>query len=281
LFRKGRAVILTTFGSPAEEAGLLSRDSILEVNGEPILDGAGFIRDIVRGPEGSSMDLTAQTPGQGPRQVTLNRRRISGPTPVPYRLLTTSRKRRSVYFGGDAQRRTIGDQVGQAIQISAKPGRTDSRQPAEHRGADTTTQRVGPIYAGTLGAFVSRSGERPLVVDGSDVDGSQDLPLTVLVGPGTVSYGEVLSGVLHDIGRAYLIGETSEGNVESLWGYDFEDGSRAWLAQESFRPLNNPGQNWEQTGIVPDLVVPFEWDEDTLDTDPVVISSLEFFDDLE
>ena len=43
-------------------------------------------------------------------------------------------------------------------------------------------------------------------------------PLVVLVGPDTVSFGEVFSGILKDQGRATLIGETTDGNVEILGG---------------------------------------------------------------
>jgi C-terminal processing protease CtpA/Prc len=84
--------------------------------------------------------------------------------------------------------------------------------------------------------------------------------------------------VLQDLGRAYLIGEQTEGNVEILYIYEFTDGSRAWIAHDSFRPLNHPEQDWEKTGIVPDLVVPSQWDQVTLQTDPAVQAALEYFD---
>ena len=104
------------------------------------------------------------------------------------------------------------------------------------------------------------------------------MPLVVLVSLDTVSYGEVFAGVLQDIGRAYLIGETTGGNVETLWGYDFEDGSRAWIAHESFQPLNHPDQNWEETGIIPNLTILANWDEYTTQTDPRVKAALDYFD---
>jgi hypothetical protein len=77
-----------------------------------------------------------------------------------------------------------------------------------------------------------------------------------------------------------LIGETTGGNVELLWGYDFEDGSRAWIAHETFRPKNHPDQVWEDTGIIPDLEAPSEWDLVTLETDPAVKAALEYLDTL-
>ncbi len=64
---RDRAVILSVFpGSPAEAAGLHPRDSILSVDGTPILDEFGFLRDIVRGPEGTTIDLSVQPPGKDP-----------------------------------------------------------------------------------------------------------------------------------------------------------------------------------------------------------------------
>jgi len=84
--------------------------------------------------------------------------------------------------------------------------------------------------------------------------------------------------VLQDTGRAYIIGETTDGNVETLWGYSFEDGSRVWLARESFRPLNDSQTNWELTGIIPDQIVLANWDEYTLENDPLIVNALDYLD---
>jgi C-terminal processing protease CtpA/Prc len=102
--------------------------------------------------------------------------------------------------------------------------------------------------------------------------------VVVLVGKNTVSYGEIFSGILKDSARATLIGETTDGNVETLWGYDFDDGSRAWIAHESFRPFNHPEENWEELGIVPDQVIAGSFYDYTLETDPAVLAALAHFD---
>ena len=102
-------------------------------------------------------------------------------------------------------------------------------------------------------------GNRPLTVRPQDVSGSQSMKLVVLVGPDTASFAEIFAGILSDLGRAYLIGSPTLGNVETLWGYDFSDGSRAWIAHDTFRPLNNPDQAWEQTGVIPDQVILAPW----------------------
>ena len=147
-------------------------------------------------------------------------------------------------------------------------------------GADTVLRPILSYFTkGIAGYFISREGERALNLRrGEDILGSQEIPLVVLVGAGTASFGEVFSGVLKDLGRAYLIGVTTGGNVEVLSGYDFEDGSRAWIAHESFRPLNHPDQDWETNGIIPDQTVLAHWDEYTIANDPLVLAALKHFD---
>ena len=125
---------------------------------------------------------------------------------------------------------------------------------------------------------MTRDDKEALVVDGRNIAGSQQVPLVVLVGDGTASYGEIFSGILKDTQRAYLIGKTTAGNVEILYVYDFSDGSRAWIAHDRFQALNHPDQNWEETGIIPNLTVDSNWDQVTLQTDPAITAALEHFD---
>jgi C-terminal processing protease CtpA/Prc len=169
---------------------------------------------------------------------------------------------------------TIDRQVGEALQALGEGGRLDGLiidNRFNNGGINTVTaDTLGYFASGVVGYFVNRQGDHGFNVFGRDINGSLDLPLAVLVGPDTASFGEIFSGVLQDLGRASIVGETTNGNVEVLWGYDFEDGSRLWLAHDTFRPLNNPDLDWEQTGIIPDVIATGAWDEYTLETDPVV-----------
>lgn len=282
--RQRVTIILVFPGSPAEAAGLSAHDSILEVDGQPIFDGEVFHRELLRGRVGSKVELTVQTPGQGPRQVSLSRERVTGAVPVPFTELSSSTGKRIGYillatFADE----TIDDQVGKALQALSEEGKLDglildNRQ--NGGGSDYVARGVLSYFTrGVVGYFFDRRQERRVVnIVGRDIHGSQDVPLVVLVGPDTVSFGEIFSGVLQDKGRAYLIGETTEGNIELLWGYDFEDGSRAWIAHESFRPRNHPDQDWEKTGIIPDREVISNWDEVSLETDPAIQAALEYLE---
>src|SRR5574341_1252867 len=83
----------------------------------------------------------------------------------------------------------------------------------------------------------------------------------------TVSFGEIFSGALQDTGRAKIVGQTTLGNVETLHGYTFDDGSRAWIAEERFDPLVSHA-DWEKDGIKPDVEAYADWDTFTFENDP-------------
>jgi len=274
------AVILSVFhDSPAEAAGLQPRDSIISVDGTSILDEDGFLRDIVRGPEGTTINLMVETPGENPREIAVTRHRITGAVPVVYKVITTSEGKRIGYIllvtFDDS---TVDDQVAAALhQMIAKAPLDglilDNRM--NEGGSSTVLEPVlGYFVGGNLGYFINRKEERSLQIKLTDIKGSSQVPLVVLIGSGTASFGEIFAGVLHDMERAYLIGKTTDGNVEILWGYELEDGSKIWLANETFRPLNHPDQNWEKTGIIPDSDISGDFDEFSLETDPVVSAAI-------
>jgi carboxyl-terminal processing protease len=281
---RNRAVILSVFtGSPAEAAGLQPRDAIISVDGTPILDEEGYLRNIVRGPEGTTITLVVQTPEQEERQISVTRQRITGAVPVPYSVFTTQAGLRIGYIlmvtFDDS---TVDEQVGEALQIMTAEGPLDGLILDNRMNGGGSSTVVEPILGyfsgGVMGHYYSRQDERPLTIRANDINGSQEVPLVVLVGSGTVSFGEVFAGVLQDSERAYIIGTTTDGNVELLWGYDFDDGSQMWLASETFRPSYHPEQDWEANGIIPDETVPGEFDENTLENDPPVIAAISYFE---
>jgi carboxyl-terminal processing protease len=270
LFDKGYAVLLQVFpDSPAEQAGLLPHDRILAVDGVPTVDERGYDHlDLLVGPSGSGVRITVQTPGHEPREVVVTRAHIQTQLLVDaYRLPEVDIGYVMIPTFWDE---TVADRVRQALKGLMADGElqgliVDMR--INGGGLDTALRDTLSIFtSGDLGAFVSRDSERPLVVEADPVGNSQELPLVILVGRETESFGEIFSGVLQESGRAWLVGRTTEGNVETLWRADFEDGSRAWIASETFLPPS--GTDWEESGIVPDVEIPLDWDEFTSRDDP-------------
>jgi carboxyl-terminal processing protease len=275
------SIVLVFPGSPAEEAGLKAHDNILAVDGQPLFDEQGNRKNLLRGPEGTTITLTVQTPGQEVRQVQITRREVLTEMPVPHQVVSTPAGKRIGYLMIPTFNETdIDKRVAQAIQEMATSAPLDGLIiDNRHNGGGRDTimlNTLGYFVSGEAGYFVNRGQSQPITVQGSDVSGSLGLPLVVLVGDGTASFGEVFSGILKDLGRATIVGTQTDGNVELLGVYDFIDGSRAWIATATFRPLNNPDQDWEKTGITPDIIVSSQWDEVTFENDPVIQEALRF-----
>lgn len=134
---------------------------------------------------------------------------------------------------------------------------------------------LGFLTSGNHGAYVSRFGSTPFVIEAEPIGNSQSVPVVVLVGERTESFGEVFAGVLAVSGRATVVGVTTVGNVELLNATTFEDGSRVWLAQSTFQPAGLPAGVWEASGIVPDVTVHGQWHEFTELDDPGLARAIE------
>jgi carboxyl-terminal processing protease len=273
---KEQATIISIFpGSAAEHGGLKAHDSLLDVDGLPLIkDGQSFLH-LARGPECSATVLTVKSPGQAPRQIMLVRQAINSSEPIDARLVATTDGSRIGYiFIPTFYDETIPKQVKDALDNFGKlDGLILDNRENGGGSSDVFEPILGYFTSGTLGEFKSRTSTRPLTIKADPIQNSQTVPLVVLVGTDTVSFGEIFSGVLQDSGRAKVAGQTTLGNVEILHGYDFKDGSRMWIAEERFDPARSHA-NWEATGIIPDVQAFADWDTFTFESDPSVAAAL-------
>ncbi len=265
----GGAMIIIVFPeSPAAEAGLLPHDTIMAVDGGPTRDAFGLSR--TRGPEGTTVNLRVRTPGEAPREITVTRRRVTGSLPVDSCLIPGTRL--GYVMLPTFQDETIDDQLREALMAMSASGPLDglildNRMNGGGLGS-VTEASLGMFLGGPQGAFVTRETRDQLMLEAEDIGGSQAVPLVVLVGEDTVSYGEIFSGIMQHSGRAKIVGQTTLGNVEQLRRYDFTDGSRAWIASATYEPTGLPAGIWEDTGIIPDVTVSGKWDEFRESNDP-------------
>lgn len=281
--RQRLAILLVFPGSPAEEAGLRPHDSILSVDGLPVVGESGPLQNLLRGFEGSIVELSVQTPGEPPRQVRITRRAVNAQLPLPRAALASPGGKRIGYiFVPTFNDTNIDEMIGQALDELSAGGALEGliidNRYNSGGASDVLLNTLGYFTSGPVGMFIENREQILLRAGRQPETRFQNLPLVILIGPGTASFGEVFAGALKDLGRAYVIGEQTEGNVEVLSIFDLSDGSRAWIATSTFRPLNHPDQNWEESGIIPDLIVYSAWDEFTLETDPAVLSALQYFD---
>jgi carboxyl-terminal processing protease len=267
--------IISTFpNSPAEHAGIKPHDKIIGVDGVPLQFDADATRQI-RGPKCSAVTLTVQTPGEAPRDIMLIRTSIQGNLNIVSQLVpTTDGSKIGYIFIPTFFDETIPPQIDDALEAF---GPLDGLILDVRLNGGGSSSVVDPIFKlfvdGTLGKFVSRNDSRALQVKADPIHNSQTVPIIVIVSEDTVSYGEIFAGVLKDLGRAKVVGQTSLGNVEVLHGYNFDDNSQVWIASETFYSATSE-TNFELSGIIPDVEAFAEWDTITFETDPSIKAAL-------
>lgn len=266
---RGTAVLLDVYPeSPAWNAGLRPHDSLLTLDGYPILERLPQLS----GQLGTTVRLQVQTPGQPPRQVDVVRALVDSPPPVSSSRVADEDMAVLVihtFWDKDTAAvlrrclQELGPLRGLVIDLRTNPG-----------GSEYSLEGSLSLFAdGTLGHFTRQAGERPLQVAGQTVHNSQIVPLVILIGRETSSYAEIFAGVLQSAGRARLVGTVTQGNVETIWPHLFEDGSRLWIAQEGFRPPT--GGDWERDGILPDFYVAGDWADFTAENDTQLATALQ------
>jgi carboxyl-terminal processing protease len=276
LVELGAAAVTAVFPtSPAAQAGLEPHDLLLEADGMPFVDEDGEIAGL--GPEGSSYELTWQRLGGPPQTITVTRRRISAFSPMDACLVPGTAigyVRVDTFFD-----ETVDDRLRAALRALAASAPLEGLildLRLNGGGSSNVALPFLDLFAsGSAGRFVGRTQSVDLPLFPEDVAGSQSVPLVLLADRDTVSFGEIVTGVLQNAGRAAVVGGTTAGNVELLSGFDLKDHSQAWVATYAFEPVGLPAGVWEGVGIVPDDSVPTRWDLFTEETDPALARAVE------
>lgn len=264
-------VTLVFADSPAAEAGIERGDRIIGVDGGPFSDVGQ-----IRGPEGTEVTLTVRSPQAEPRELTLTRRAIQG------KILPSARRLPNApdvgyllipsLFADDMHTQVIsklgelkqGDVPLRGLVMDLRSNGGGWRNVLEGILAQFTSGDVGDFF---------NSGEAyPLEISaGDEYAAYHQLPLVVLVDKDSASYAEVLAGTLQYQG-ATVIGQPSAGNTETIYQYNFDDGSRLWVSQEGFKLPD--GTNFEGTGVQPDIVVDNDWTQFSIPNDPAILQAL-------
>jgi carboxyl-terminal processing protease len=267
-------------GSPAEKAGLKAHDSILEIDGSPIqLDEGISAVNRVRGPAGSSVTLSIQSPGSPERSIDVKRGK-----------LTSTGQLEASNVGGTnygyllfppVSYSTLGSDVTKSLQ-SFTTNRTLEGVILDLRIAGST--RGWPLedlysmfYHGAMGEFYNRENKQVVETKGQDVVSSQKVPLVILVGQNTTGSPEILAGSLQMHKRATVIGEKTPGAVETSSSFYLPDGSEAFIETTSFVLPN--GTELGTTGVVPDISLQQGWDEVLPNNDPVLDRAIQYLDE--
>lgn len=259
-------------GQPAEAAGLLPGDLVLEVDGASVL-GENFYAVIakVRGPRGTDVTLKIFRPStEEELDFTITRARFEVPTVEAEMLDNNIAYLKLTEFGGLAaeqvttELQALLDQDPQALILDLRnnPGGFVDQCVAI---ADLFMTDNVVLYQRD-----SQGGENVYRAD--DGDFAEQVPLVVLVNAASASASEIVAGAIQDTERGTVIGDITfgKGSVQLL--HTLSDGSE--LRVTIARWFTPDDHSINGVGITPDIEVPD--DLETPDVDEQLDRAIEF-----
>lgn len=237
--------------TPADKAGLLAKDLIVGVNGEPVnADVMDQAISTIKGEPGTPVTITIYRPSTDETfDVEIVREWIDIKVvksemledDIGYLRLTMFDESSATEFKTHMDALVADGAKGVIIDLRQNPG-----------GYLTSCVKIADMLLGkgTIVSVEGRNGDDEVYT--SDAQ-KYDVQLVVLVDGGSASASEILTGALKDYGAATIVGTTTfgKGIVQSVMDYKEDTGLKLTTA-EYFTPS---GENIHGIGIDPDVVV--------------------------
>ncbi|MBP7960873.1 MAG: S41 family peptidase [Caldilineaceae bacterium] len=253
-------IISPIHNSPAEAAGILAGDVVLAVDGEDIYGQTlNEVIGKIRGPANSTVILTVLHPGsEDPVDISIVRAQIQQES-VTWTLAPDT----LIAYVSISQ---FADRTGRELATALWDVRRTrvKGQPVEGIILDLRNNPGGYLREAiqVVSQFVP---EGAVVLQEEDAEGrrivhetrgrgwGRDLPIVVLINPGSASAAEITAGALQENDRAILLGETTFGTGTVLNQFSLSDGSALLLGVANW--LTPDGRLIKGQGIQPDVEV--------------------------
>ena len=255
--RDGNLVIIAPLeDSPAERAGLLADDQILEINGESTKGiNIDVAADKIRGEKGTTVTLLIQRKGVPNKLYSIVRdeieiKSVSCKPPIENSVIPDDIQyiRLSSFISKNAASEietilnSAGDKKGFIIDLRSNPG-----------GLLTNAIYISDMLlkGGVIVSTVDR--DRYKSTTRARYTQVTQKPIVVLINKGSASASEILSGALKDNHRATIVGEQSfgKGLVQEINKLPDDSGMNITIQ----RYLTPSGTDIHKKGITPDIVV--------------------------
>ena len=265
-------VVAPLSGSPAEQAGLLSGDKILAIDGT---DTAGMVVDeavkLIRGQKGTSVTLTITRDGrEDAKDYVITRDTITVDS-VTYKLRDDGLAVVTISFFNEDTSRLFKDAAQRAMAAGAKGIILDLRN--DPGGYLTAAIEVATAWVGQDVVVIEKVKDQEQKINGRGVATFVDIPTVVLINGGSASASEIVSGALQDHGLATLVGEQSFGKGSVQDYRDLPDGSAVKLTiARWYTPLD---RSIDKQGITPDVVVTMSEEDYQAERDPQMDKAVE------
>ena len=249
-------VISTLAGSPAEDAGIISGDFIITVDGKPT-EGLGLANTAskLRGEKGSKVLVEISGEDGVLKEIDLERRSVD------LRPVRTKRLRDESHTLGYLRITQFSESVPKKIEEALQEL---NDKEVEGIILDLRNNSGGLVSSGI--AVADSFLDENLIVETKNRNGIKDSifsesntffdgPMVTLVNKGTASASEILAGALQDNNRSALIGKQTYGKglIQSLKSLSEDSGIAITVASY----LTPKGNNIQGRGIVPDIILDF------------------------
>jgi carboxyl-terminal processing protease len=272
--RKGVVVVVSPLrDSPAENAGLLPEDIILEVDGG-IASGEDFLNVInrIRGKKGTDVTLLIFRPETGEeKELIITRDQIKIET------VQLEWKKEDIavleisQFGTDTEQE-FNTALETAISNNAKGIILDLR--FNSGGFLDTAVDVVSAFKKT-GKVVIQKGRPPETkVIYTTGNAKTDLPLVVLQNRGSASASEIVSGAIQDLQRGIVMGDQSFGKGTVQEVIAMQNGAHLRITIAKWLTPN--GRDIGKVGITPDILIERSIEDFENDYDPQMEAAIKF-----
>jgi len=245
-------VVAPLAGSPAEKAGLKSRDSILLIDNQETA-GLSVVEAVkkIRGPKGTTVTMLVRTGEAAPRQVTITRATINIPTVVwemkanntAYIRISSFNEKTDTEFDKAVREIVAKKPRGLVLDLRSNPGGYLDRSITVASEWMKSGVVVRERFVDNEVNEYSAKGRARLA----------GMPTIVLVDEGSASGAEIVAGALQDNGLAKLVGAKTYGKGSVQDFQEYADGSALKLTVAKwFTPKD---RQIDKIGITPDVVV--------------------------
>ncbi len=244
-------------GQPADLAGLLAGDLIVEVDGQSVgsMSFDEFLL-LVRGPEGTAVTLSiVRKDVEEPIEFSLIRAEFE--VPVVETQVFEEDAQTVAYVRLSSFTKSAEEDLSSALAILLAQNPDGIILDLRDNGGGFLDQAVAVadlfLPEGIVLYERSSKGVLDETFRSESGDIAEDLPLVVLVNAGSASASEIVAGAIQDNGRGILVGEPTFGKGSVQHVHTLSDGSELRVTIARWFTPNN--RSISEEGVLPDLEV--------------------------
>ena len=251
-------IISTYTDSPAEAAGILPQDLIVNVDGEDV-KSIGYLKAMekVKGEAGTTVKLVVRRGGQD-SEMEVSRKQMEIPT-VEYRM-----EGQNGYIKISSFKEATIDQFNKAIdELTAQGAQGLIFDLRENSGGtlDSVSKMLDKLLPeGVIATKVKADGTSEVLAESDAVE--INLPMVTIGNKNTASAAELFICALRDYDKEKLVGTTTYGKGVMQELHTLKDGSSINLTTGYFNPPKS--ENFNNKGITPDFEVKLTEDQQKL-----------------